>query len=173
MEGEANRGFEEVDGVRLAVMEAYRQHAGELSARAVILTRNRDLAQDILQDTFLRFFLTKIRGDGIVNERAWLERVMFSLIKGWRKSFNEQATVSFDDAQSATTEMIEDQNAGMPWFPCMAHGLAPRELECFRLRAEGFDYREIAGAMRIRIGTVGVLLNRAVRKIRLRTSTAA
>lgn len=44
--------------------------------------------------------------------------------------------------------------------------LAPRELECVRLRIEGMRYDEIAAALDIRPGTVGALLARAVTKLR-------
>jgi DNA-binding CsgD family transcriptional regulator len=44
--------------------------------------------------------------------------------------------------------------------------LSPRELECFRLRAEGLRYQEIAEVMVLRAGTVGALLARVQRKIR-------
>jgi RNA polymerase sigma factor (sigma-70 family) len=44
--------------------------------------------------------------------------------------------------------------------------LAPRELECLQLRAEGFDYKEIAQILSIRSGTVGATLARALNKIR-------
>jgi RNA polymerase sigma factor (sigma-70 family) len=168
MQDEANTRVGEVAAARLAVVEAYKQHSGELSARAVHLTRNRGLAQDVLQETFLRFFLTKMHGERIADERAWLRRVMLSLIKDWRKSSNDQDLISLEDAECTLAETTADQSNQTPWFPRAARGLAPRELECLKLRAEGFGYREIAGAMRIRIGTVGVLLNRAIEKIRMR-----
>ena len=44
--------------------------------------------------------------------------------------------------------------------------LAPRERECITLRSQGLDYSEIASAMQISIGTVGVLLSRAIRKVK-------
>jgi RNA polymerase sigma-70 factor (ECF subfamily) len=44
--------------------------------------------------------------------------------------------------------------------------LAPRELECVRLRAEGLKYEEIADVLDLRQGTVGATLARAHRKIR-------
>ena len=168
MPDEANTRDGQVEIARQAVLEAYKQHAGDLTSRAVVLTRNRGLAQDVLQETFLRFFLTKLHGERIADERAWLQRVMLHLIRDWKRASNAQALVSLEDAESTPTKASEDQDHQIPWFPRAARGLAPRELECLKLRAQGFDYREIAGAMRIRIGTVGVLLNRAAQKIRLR-----
>jgi len=44
--------------------------------------------------------------------------------------------------------------------------LTPRELDCLRLRVEGFSYQEIAQALGIRPGTVGALLPRVYSKLR-------
>jgi RNA polymerase sigma factor (sigma-70 family) len=43
--------------------------------------------------------------------------------------------------------------------------LTPREMECLQLRMDGLCYREIAEVLRIRPGTVGALLARALRRI--------
>ncbi len=169
MQDDANTRIEEVEVARQAVLEAYKLHAVDLSARAMLLTRNRGLSQDILQETFLRFFLTKMHGEKIADERAWLQRVMFSLIRDWRRSSHAHELVPLEDAASMPAETQEERSTQAAWLPLATRGLAPRELECLMLRAEGFDYREIAGEMRIRIGTVGVLLNRAIQKIRLRS----
>jgi RNA polymerase sigma-70 factor (ECF subfamily) len=44
--------------------------------------------------------------------------------------------------------------------------LAPRELDCVRLRVEGLNYDEIAEVLNMRQGTVGATLARAHKKIR-------
>jgi len=44
--------------------------------------------------------------------------------------------------------------------------LSPRELECLLLRNEGLRYRDIADILKIETATVGVLLGRALKKIR-------
>ena len=42
----------------------------------------------------------------------------------------------------------------------------PRELDCLRLRVEGFSYQEIAQVLGVRPGTVGALLPRVYSKLR-------
>jgi DNA-directed RNA polymerase specialized sigma24 family protein len=51
------------------------------------------------------------------------------------------------------------------WIESAKQLLAPREWECVQLRAEGFDYTEIATRLEIRPGTVGSLLHRASEKL--------
>jgi RNA polymerase sigma factor (sigma-70 family) len=48
----------------------------------------------------------------------------------------------------------------------LARVLAPRELECVRLRAEGLSYDEIAQVLDLRQGTIGATLARAHKKVR-------
>jgi RNA polymerase sigma factor (sigma-70 family) len=48
----------------------------------------------------------------------------------------------------------------------IATRLTPRELDCLRLRVEGFSYQEIAQVLGVRPGTVGALLPRVYSKLR-------
>lgn len=159
----------EVDAVRLTVLEAYRRHAGELSRLAMALTRNRSLAEDILQETFLRYFLTCMQGEAVPDEGEWLSAVMRGLISDWKRAATLDPEVTLEDAASAPAKEPEGEALGskaLPWTSKAARILAPREQECIQLRAQGLEYKEIASAMRIDIGTVGTLLNRAVRKLK-------
>jgi RNA polymerase sigma-70 factor (ECF subfamily) len=165
----AKAGLEDIEAVRLAVLEAYKRYAGGLSEIAMALARNRALAQDVLQETFLRYFLTRMHGEVIANERAWLDRVMRDLILDWKRSAEVQAGVALEDAGSATGETPEDResgNHGLTRALTAMRFLAPREQECIQLRAQGLAYQEIASAMQVDIGTVGALLNRAIGKLR-------
>jgi RNA polymerase sigma-70 factor, ECF subfamily len=158
---------QDVDAVRAAVLEAYRKHSRELSRAAIAMTRNRSLAQDVLQETFLRYFLTRMHGDAVADEREWLDRVMRGVITDWKRSALVEAELSLDDAVDAAAGEPQDQRPRvLPWAGKAAWLLAPREQECIQLRAQGLEYREIATAMQIDIGTVGTLLNRAVRKLK-------
>ncbi len=168
MQEGARTGSEDIEAVRLAVLEAYKRYAGELSGIAIAMARNRALAQDVLQETFLRYFLTRMQGEQIADERAWLGRVMRDLILDWKRS-EELAGVALEDAGGEvgeTPEERESANHGLTRAMRAIHFLAPREQECLQLRAQGLAYQEIASAMDVDIGTVGALLNRAIRKLR-------
>lgn len=159
----------DIERVRAAVLDAYRRHAGELSRLAMNMTRNRSLAQDVLQETFLRYFLTQMHGEVVTDERGWLWGVMRSLIADWKRSAALDSEVALEDAAGAPADEPEDDVAAtraLPWVGKAARILAPREQECIQLRAQGLQYREIATAMQIDVGTVGALLNRAVRKLK-------
>jgi RNA polymerase sigma factor (sigma-70 family) len=167
---EGTRTPEDSEAVRIAVLEAYKRHAAELSGIAATMARNKAVAQDVLQETFLRYFLTRMQGEQIADERAWLGRVMRALILDWKRSAEAQDAVALEDAAGAvmgeTQGDRESGNYGLTRAIKAIRFLAPREQECIHLRAQGFAYQEIASSMNVDVGTVGALLNRAIRKLR-------
>jgi len=154
---------------REAVLEAYERYANELARTALVLTRNEALAQDVLQETFLRYFVTRMHGDEIPDEGSWLHSVMRSLIQDWKKSAIGEDAVPLEEIEDTAQQTSQDEgfwNRQQTLTQWAARMLAPRERECINLRSQGLAYNEIASAMQISIGTVGALLNRAVSKLR-------
>ncbi len=134
---------------------------------ALALTRNKALAQDVLQETFLRYFLTRMHGGGIDNERDWLRAVMRDLLADWRKSAKMQESIALEEVEDIPEQIPDDTRSGrLNWAKRAARILAPREQECVNLRSQGLAYSEIASAMQISVGTVGALLNRAICKLK-------
>jgi len=159
---------EQVEAIRLAALEAYKSHAKELSRIALVMTRNKALAQDVLQETFLRYYLTRMHGDVIANERDWLRNVMRNLIHDWKKSLKSEDSVGLEEAEDKETQTPENkpERRALTWAMKAARMLAPREQQCITLRAQGLAYTEIASEMQISVGTVGALLSRAIQKIK-------
>ena len=148
----------DAQSAREETIRAYQLHAGVLLAYAHRLTRDDALAQDALQETFLRFFLALVQGEDIQNARAWLHRVAHNYVCDTLKSAAIRTAVPLEDAGE---DRLRDER-GMPgadraadWIEAARQLLAPREWQCVQLRAEGFDYTEIATELAIRPGTVG------------------
>jgi RNA polymerase sigma-70 factor, ECF subfamily len=156
----------DIEAVHLAVVEAHKVHSEELSRMAMVATRHKALAQDLLQETFLRYFLTRMHGDEIADEGSWLRAVMRNLIVDWKKSLKAEDSVALEEAEGTAAQTSEEKDRTLTWAMKAARILAPRERECITLRSQGLDYNEIASAMQISIGTVGVLLSRAIRKVK-------
>lgn len=161
----------DVQRAREETIRAYQLHAGMLLAYAHRLTRDDALGQDALQETFLRFFLALVQGEDIQNARAWLHRVAHNYVCDTLKSAAIRTAVPLEAAGS---DRLRDER-GMPggdraadWIEAARQLLAPREWQCVQLRAEGFDYTEIATELAIRPGTVGSLLHRAAEKLHIR-----
>jgi RNA polymerase sigma factor (sigma-70 family) len=156
---------------REATIQAYQVHASALSAYTNKLTRNEGLAEDAAQETFLRLFLALMQGEDIKNLGPWLHRVAHNYVYETLKSTTVRKSISLDDA--AEDRLRDDRATPGPnriseWVESARMLLAPREWQCVHLRAEGFDYTEIAAELSIRPGTVGALLHRATEKLRKR-----
>ena len=161
----------DAESAREETIRAYELHAGMVLGYTHRLTRDDGLAQDALQETFLRFFLALMQGEDIQNARAWLHRVAHNYIGDTLKSATVRTAVPLEEAGD---DRLRDERS-MPgadlateWIEAAKMLLAPREWQCVQLRAEGFDYTEIAMQLAIRPGTVGSLLHRATEKLLIR-----
>ena len=147
---------------------AYRQYAAELLRYAASLTRSADLARDAVQETFLRYFIERRYGRAIENPRAWLHQVLrnhcFHLLK--TAAMNREAEGNIEDVADQRPDP-ERALRHKEMDRDVAAALTGRELDCFRLRAGGLGYAEIGEFMGVRAGTVGALLARAQKKLRL------
>jgi RNA polymerase sigma factor (sigma-70 family) len=144
----------------------HREFSSALVAYAHRLTSDTELAQDAVQETFLRFFLVRMQGEIIRNPSAWLHRVAHNYICETVRSSAVQACVSLDEGTLGKAQ-VAPEAGNVEWEEAFKNLLAPREFECLKLRTEGLDYSEIADAMSIRPGTVGALLHRVGQKMRL------
>lgn len=152
--------------MRRRTIEAWTVHSDELLRRATACTGDPVLAQDAVQETFLRLFLALLQGGEIACERAWLHRSMRNLIIDWQRHASAHPLVSLEE-RGESRYFIAPAHAPerQLWRRKARTVLARREWQCFQLRASGLEYREIASALEIRKGTVGALLHRATRKL--------
>lgn len=156
--------------IETIVVAAYREYSAGVLRYACALGKNRELAQEAVQEVFLRYYIAQLKGQQILNGKAWLYRAARNYVLDRLKEYATRNCVSLVDGElqalpdgGADPEMRE-QTAEM--FRRAAGTLSTRELECLQLRSEGLNYREIAGALNLRIGTVGTLLARGLKKFR-------
>ena len=121
------------------------------------------LADDLLQESFLRFLRTNPRGFDERQHKAYLYRSATSLlVDHWRRAKRTR--------QWSLTSLFEDKT------PAPSHGsldiarlfarLKPQQQALLWLAyVEGFDHREIAAALQLRERSVRVLLYRAREKM--------
>ena len=122
-----------------------------------------DLADDILQETFLKFLKAPRPAMDEASTRAYLYRTATTLIVDhWRRRKREEAwslkTIFRTRAAQSTT--LRGDMARM--FERLAH----REQALLWLAyVEGFDHREIAAVLGLRVKSIKVLLFRARKKL--------
>jgi len=150
------------------VAELFREYAAGLIRYGLILAPDRTSAQDAVQEVFLRYFTARVDGQPINNPRAWLYRVLRNHLFDVQRRAERSGEVGLEDVQDRADEhanpettYTQDERVRQFW-----RLLAPRELECMRLRTEGLSYSEIARVMDLRPGTIAALLSRAHRKMR-------
>ena len=155
------------------VVCAYQLHAAELTQYATSVARSADSARDAVQEVFLRFFVERRCGRTIEHPRAWLFQVLRNHLTHVRSNPEQREPLPETLESVLDQEQDPERNiAGNELARRVALTLTRRELDCLRLRAQGFGYSEIASLLGISAGTVGALLSRASRKLRPADATA-
>lgn len=149
---------------------------------ALRLTRNHADAEDLIQDTFAKAYTSFGQFQPGTNVRAWLYRILITtFISSYRKRQREpqpavtsdipewQPTRAWPDPtvglKSAETEALERQVDPSVKLALQALSEDLRTV-VYLADVEGYAYREIAGLVGTRIGTVSSRLHRAHRQLR-------
>jgi RNA polymerase sigma-70 factor (ECF subfamily) len=154
--------------LNLEVVTLYQAHAEALLRYALAVCGDSELAQDAVQEAFLRYYIAfrtcTIQGDS----KSWLysttrnyilDRLKEYYVRNSR-SLNAAAHIAEEAAALETQLLLREIDDA-------AHGLlSPREMECLQLRNDGLRYQDIADLLEIETATVGVLLGRALKKLR-------
>lgn len=136
---------------------------------------DRDWAEEVAQETFLR----ALRQDALHSERSWLFAVATNLVRDearketHRRARLQQLTLEAQaEAQERSVEQSpsdEEQSPERALERAMARravdALGEKDRLALLMREEGLDYREIAAALELCVGSVGTTLSRARRRL--------
>lgn len=153
------------NGCRESLDQLVRQHEARIFNFLLRLTSNREDAEDLTQETFVR----AIRGlAGFKNSQGRFLPWLFAIARNLAASHYRTRRLPTTSLDSAPLEASEspwetvvnaDENQAI-WK--LAHQLKPREFEILWLRyAERFDLAEIGRIMRLNAIFVRVLLHRS------------
>jgi len=152
-------------------------HFRELRRVALRVCEDRETADDLVQETYLRAWRSFDKFEPGTNCRAWLFRIFFNVRSEYRKSQARQPLVfSLDYVKEST--LPSQTNT---WLDVTLEEIkrAFSELpEPFRIAVllsdiEGMKYREIAETLNVPVGTVMSRLSRGRRLLRAKLSTLA
>jgi RNA polymerase sigma-70 factor, ECF subfamily len=153
----------------------YQRSAPALRAYLMRVSGNPALADDLLQESYLRFLCASCPEGGEVNYRRYLFRIATNLLHDhWRKP----KASSVDDVPEhllAARDILPGFDSRAALDPAMAR-MKPRERQLLWLaHAEGYSHREIAEITGLASASIRLLLFRARHKIArlLREQTAA
>jgi RNA polymerase sigma-70 factor (ECF subfamily) len=143
----------------------YQRSAPGLRAYLVRVSGNAALADDLMQESYLRFLCATRPEGGEVNYRRYLFRIATNLLKDhWRRPLAaciedvpERFLAASDGLSHIDSRVILD--------PAMAQ-MRPRERQLLWLaHAEGYSHREISEITGLNAAGIRLLLFRARRKI--------
>jgi RNA polymerase sigma-70 factor (ECF subfamily) len=176
--GEADLVAKARGGNLFAFEEIVRRHQRRVYATALRILRRHDLADDVVQDTFLRAFKSFDQFNPGTNCRAWLFTIMRNAFLNRVRAAGRE--VLEPDMDRLEAERISSATAGVAspeetFFQTVLHGDVDRALKELPLPfreaviladLEGLSYSEMAEILGCPIGTVMSRLSRGRRLLR-------
>lgn len=134
---------------------------------AANLAGDPDAAMDAMQEATLRYWMARKSGAEFDNPRAWMFRVArhYLLDQIRRRARQRPVDLSMATRIADPKENPEQAYQQSDLAERIGSALSPRERVCVRHRIDGLSYEDIGRSMGISTNTVGVLLNRASKKI--------
>ncbi|MDD3270361.1 MAG: sigma-70 family RNA polymerase sigma factor [Syntrophomonadaceae bacterium] len=146
--------------------EFFNQEYPPLFRYALYLVKDRETAQDLCQEVFLRWFNSP-RPQDIAVPRAWLKKVLSNLAFNylrqqqlrfkWENTARSQLAINTDDWQQDFNRLeVEAALATLAW----------KEQILLKMKMAGLSYSEMAEATGLAIGSVGTMLMRAMQRFK-------
>ena len=149
---------------RAAVPELFDLHADGLYRLALAMLRNPDLAQDVVQDTFVRLIAHVDGGGRLPNARGWLYTVAAHACRDRQRRFGRWLPW-FSAKDRRVGSESPDAHDGRAAVLHELRALSHRDRLLIALRAHGLSYQEIADSAGVRQTSVGRLLARALDRL--------
>lgn len=143
--------------MKLAADKTYEQYADRVFAAAFSVCRNQADADDVVQDTFLKYYAQDREFESEEHIRAWLLRAAINRAKDISASFWRRNKVTWEDYMD---ELVFEELSDNRLFEAVM-GLPDRYRIVIHLfYYEDYSVTEIAGLLRCREGTVKSRLSR-------------
>lgn len=138
----------------------YNRTSRSLWAYLLRVSGRRDVADDLLQESYCRFLATELPEMDAAESRSYLFKIATNLLRDrWRRR-------EVPDTVSTTAQSHEDDPELRTDVRRALEVLKPRERQLLWLaHVEGFDHKEIARLMDLKVASIRVLLFRARREL--------
>jgi len=158
------------DGDQAAFEQLYFHYAKRLSLRLLHLLKSEELAQDILQDVFLKVWEVRDRIDPELSFGAFLYTIAGNYCKNnFRKALLQQVyhtQAGFEEAYSPIEQHLNQKDAAKALSVAMDK-LTQRQKEVFTLhKIEGRTYKEISELLGISPNTINQLIQQANKQLK-------
>ncbi|MDB5194914.1 MAG: polymerase sigma-70 factor, subfamily [Parcubacteria group bacterium] len=150
-------------------LTVYDQYGDDIFRFCILKVSTREVAQDITQEVFTRFWQQLRGGTAVGNDRALLYTIARNLVIDWYRKRKEQSldmlTEEGFEFASADQGSIE-QHAQMREVLDVIQGLDEPSREALTLRfVEGLSPKDIAAISGESANAVSVRINRALKKV--------
>lgn len=164
-----------LEGDSMAYASIVERHEARLRRVITGILADTHLAEDVLQDVFLIAYrrLGSFRQESLFG--TWIGRIAareaLSACNRWKKWWRRQMPLDENEPRGQTTmtpppdQRIADRDEALE----LLRQLPARERTAFVLHVEGWNYEEIARAMRHPLGTVGTWIHRARARMQSRS----
>jgi len=147
------------------ITELYREYHASLLRMLYRRTGDPDQAEDLVQEVFARALAAPPE-----NPRPWLFAVALNLVRDdGRRAVRQGRRLRLLGAETPSASPPPDHDLEHAERTALVREaldvLSPRDREALLLKAEGFDYEEIAIALGLAKGAVGTTLARARRRL--------
>lgn len=143
----------------------YQRSAPALHAYLARVSGNHALADDLMQESYLRFLSASRPEGGEVNYRRYLFRIATNLLRDYWRRPNAACIEDVPERLLAASDGLSRIDSQAIIDPAMAR-LRPRERQLLWLaHAEGYSHREISEITGLGTASIRLLLFRARRKI--------
>lgn len=149
--------------MRQSIKELVSLYQSNLFAIAFNVCKNAQDAEDIVQDTFIQYYISKKEFDNEQHLRAWLIRVAVNKAKNANRTFWRQNKLSLEDyMESLTFETPEDERL----FETVMSLPEKYRIVIHLFYYEDYAVREIADILKLSESNVKVRLSRGREMLR-------
>jgi RNA polymerase sigma-70 factor, ECF subfamily len=166
------------EGSPAAFEELVGKYQPKVFSMALSFTRNREAADDLAQEIFLKAYLALPRFHGKSEFGTWLYRISMNHIKDFLRKKSRAKEVSLDDVgeaafsdkeQTERAERERETETRRTLVQKLVRGLPEKYRVILTLRdIQGLAYEDIARILRLSPGTVDSRLHRARRMLRIK-----
>ena len=138
----------------------YERTAHSLVGYLVRVSADRDIADDLLQESYCRFLAADLPPMNEAEAKSYLFRIATNLLRDrWRRGENVDVALTEEETSGQQLEARTDLRRAFD-------RLKPRERQLLWLAyVEGSNHKEIAGLTGLKAGGIRILLFRARRKL--------
>ena len=158
------------DGDENAFNQLYQIYARRLASKLIYLLKSEELAQDVLQDVFLKIWSSREMIDPELNFGALLSKMATNLSKNvFRKNLYDQSLLSLMDPEASYNPIDDADNASQAKavLEMALSKLTERQRDIYILhKLDGRSYKEISEQLNISVSAINHHLQKANKQLK-------